>query len=177
MMEQTREAHLSAEQARPQAPARLPRAQCDPRRPAGAGAAPRTGPEAAVGLSRSAADVLPRLKQRADFKHVAGGVRWAAPGLVLQARRDRDPVDGPRVGFTASRKVGGAVQRNRAKRRLRVLADDLIAHCGRSGIAYVLIARRETPEREFGLLRGDLEVALAKVHQRLDRASATGTTP
>ncbi|MCP1337767.1 ribonuclease P protein component [Futiania mangrovi] len=121
--------------------------------------------------------MLPRLKRRADFKHVAGGVRWAAPGLVLQARTDLSPPDGPRVGFTASRKVGGAVQRNRAKRRLRVLADDLIARCGRPGIAYVLIARGTTPDRDFALLRADLEEALSRVHRRLDRDPARDPAP
>jgi len=78
------------------------------------------------------------------------------------------PVSGEiRVGFTCSKKVGNAVARNRAKRRLRALSRAVIAECGWTGWDYVLIGRaRETASRPFDLLRDDLTRALAKVHTR-----------
>ena len=72
------------------------------------------------------ATAVGRLTQRSEFLRVAAARRkWAAPGLVLQAceRTDDATASGPpRVGFTATRKVGGAVVRNRARRRLRAAA-------------------------------------------------------
>ena len=70
-----------------------------------------------------------------------------------------------RVGFTASRKVGNAVLRNRAKRRLRAAAATVLARDGRHGTDYVLIARAGTAERPYGDLLHDLEAAL----RQLDR--------
>lgn len=74
-----------------------------------------------------------------------------------------------RVGFTASRKVGNAVIRTRAKRRLRVIAAEVLARDGRPGIDYVLIARAGTGERRYAELVGDLEAALRQVDRRGDR--------
>lgn len=107
---------------------------------------------------------MERLKRRSDFLRVAGARRkWATPGLVLQARR-REGADGhPRVGFTASRKVGGAVSRNRARRRLRVIAAALIPAHAKDGFDFVLIARGTTVTRPFAALLEDLETALKRV--------------
>jgi len=68
-----------------------------------------------------------------------------------------------RVGFTASRKVGNAVVRNRAKRRLRAAAARMLSAEGRPGTDYVLIARATTAERPFAALVDDLETALGRV--------------
>lgn len=70
-----------------------------------------------------------------------------------------------RVGFTASRKVGNAVIRNRAKRRLRAAAAEVLARHGRPGTDYVLIARAGTGERPFAALVGDLAAALRQVER------------
>ena len=125
---------------------------------------------------------LARLKTRADFLRVAAlrrrGVR---PGLILQAAprpADDGAASGVRVGFTASRKVGNAVVRNRAKRRLRAAAAEVLAVRGRPGMDYVLIARGETGDREYRDLVGDLEAALRQVERppssRADRPRRRG---
>jgi ribonuclease P protein component len=85
--------------------------------------------------------------------------------LVLQAapRSPRSEGREVRVGFTASRKVGNAVVRNRAKRRLRAAAARLLTARGNPGTDYVLIARAATPGRPFAALLEDLEAALRRV--------------
>lgn len=117
---------------------------------------------------------LGRLKHRAEFLKVAGARRkWAAPGLVLQAaRQDAGGKVDIRVGYTASRKVGNAVARNRARRRLRAAVDEVMPRYAKPGIDYVVIARRETVRRPFSALVGDLRHGL----ERLDacRVPAAG---
>ena len=93
------------------------------------------------------------------------------PGFILQAaprpiEADRDQA--VRVGFTASRKVGNAVIRNRAKRRLRAVAAAILPRQGRPGTDYVIVARAATGERAYAALVADLETALRQVerHER-----------
>ncbi len=121
---------------------------------------------------------LARLKRRSEFLRAAKrGRKWATPGLVLQAytreESDRDGAEtsAPRVGFTASRKVGNAVLRNRARRRLRAVADRVLPQAAKPGTDYVLIARAETVSRPYMELVGDLEAALRHVGERRARAS------
>jgi len=113
---------------------------------------------------------LVRLKTRADFLRVAAGRNRAVrPGLLLQAAAQPSGSAEPaavRVGFTASRKVGNAVVRNRAKRRLRAAAAEVLGHGGRPGTDYVVIARGGTGERPYDELVGDLEAALRQVDRR-----------
>jgi ribonuclease P protein component len=110
---------------------------------------------------------LETLKVRADFLRVASaGRRSAGPGLVVQAAphpRQPSATTGIRVGFTASRKVGDAVVRNRAKRRMRAAAARVLPTLGRPGTDYVLIARAGTADRPFAGLIADLEAALRRI--------------
>lgn len=110
----------------------------------------------------------PTLKKRSEFLWVRGGLRWSAPGFVLEARR-REHAAGAeapaRFGYTVSKKVGGAVERNRIRRRLRALTAGLSPGETRAGFDYVLIARSAAIKRAFGDLKSDLAQALARVHQ------------
>ncbi|KMW60094.1 Ribonuclease P protein component [Candidatus Rhodobacter oscarellae] len=106
------------------------------------------------------------LKKRADFLRAARGRRQATPGFVLQGWNRKDP-DPPRVGFTCSKKVGNAVARNRAKRRLREIAQLELRQAGQPGWDYVLIGRHQvTAARDFVQLREDLQRALNALHGR-----------
>ena len=87
------------------------------------------------------------------------------PGFVLLVRDRADGDDALRVGFTVTKKIGGAVVRNRMKRRLRALARELLPAGGIPGADHVLIGREGGIEREFGLLREELAKALDKAHR------------
>jgi len=103
--------------------------------------------------------------KRADFVRAARGRRQAMPGLHLQAF-DRGDDAPPRVGFTCSKKVGNAVARNRAKRRLREAARHILPTDAQAGFDYVLVGRnRATAARDFTALMDDLRRALRKVHK------------
>jgi ribonuclease P protein component len=108
---------------------------------------------------------LTRLKRRSDFLRTAAARKKAAlPGLVLQvAQQPEAAAAAPRIGFTASRKVGNAVMRNRARRRLREAAASLMPLHAKPGRDYVLIARMATAARPWSALLGDLETALKRV--------------
>jgi ribonuclease P protein component len=102
------------------------------------------------------------LRKRADFlAAAASGQKCGTKGVVLQLRLRSD--DGVGYGLTASKRVGNAVCRNRAKRRLRALVQDTLAQHAKFGHDYVLIARTETITRDYALLRGDLLYALKKL--------------
>ena len=103
-----------------------------------------------------------RLTRRSEFLKVASGRRKSvAPGLILQALPQAEGA--LRVGFTASRKVGNAVARNRARRRLRAAAAQVLPAHAAMGQDYVVIARLETLERPFGDLLCDLTAGLKRL--------------
>lgn len=106
---------------------------------------------------------IDRLRKRREFLAAATGRKWAATSLVLQAlaRGDEAP---PRIGFTVTRKVGSAVIRNRARRRLREAAREILPLAAKQGYDYVLVGRAATLNRAWPDLLDDLRTALAKVH-------------
>ena len=85
------------------------------------------------------------------------------PGFVLLVRDREDGDPAIRLGITVTKKIGGAVVRNRMKRRFRALAREILPGSGRPGADYVLIGRAGGVERDFGLLRAELEKALRKI--------------
>jgi ribonuclease P protein component len=108
---------------------------------------------------------MDRLKRRADFRAVAAGVRASGNAFVLQSQRRTDE-DGIRVGFTVSRQVGNAVERNRVRRRLRELVRLANAESLRGGHDYVLIGRRPALRSPFGDMIREFDKALGRVHAR-----------
>ena len=119
---------------------------------------------------------LHTLRVRREFLAVAKGDKQVRRGLVLQARqRDvsaKTDLDGTsdadtaiRFGLTATKKIGNAVIRNRTRRRLRVLAHEILSAHGQPGYDYVLIGRAATKHRTWDGLRTDLRSALKKLHK------------
>ena len=113
-----------------------------------------------------------RLKQRADFLAAASGAKVATAAFVLQGRH-RDDSGPARIGFTVSRKVGTAVERNRVRRRLRDIVRRSAADALHSGYDYVLVGRRTALSRQFETMIEDFSNAL----RRIERARPDGRKP
>ena len=107
---------------------------------------------------------MERVKQRSYFLAAAAGAKAPGLALILQAR-ERNDAGPPRVGFTVSRKVGTAVERNRVRRRLREIVRLSAAGRLHSGKDYVLIGRRAALDLPFDRLCADFLGALARVHR------------
>jgi ribonuclease P protein component len=107
---------------------------------------------------------LQRLRQRADFIAATAGAKAHATGFVLQSRERGDQAP-PRVGYTVSKKVGNAVERNRVRRRLREVVRLSAAERMRAGRDYVVIGRRAALELAFDRLIDDMSGALSRVHR------------
>lgn len=113
------------------------------------------------------------LKKRSEFLHVRNGRYKAQGGLVVQSRKTPEDTiinggAGIRVGFTATKKIGNAVVRNRAKRRMREVARAVLGRHGRCGYDYVFIARNSTAHRAFDKLLSDGEKAVLSLSSNPD---------
>ena len=104
-----------------------------------------------------------RLTSRPQFLAAAKGVSQARGAVVVQRLDRRDGDATIRIGFTATRKVGGAVVRNRCKRRLREAARAVVAQYGAAGSDYVFIARQGTADRPWDRLLDDVKSALTRL--------------
>lgn len=135
-----------------------------------------TPPQASeIGDSAQSADLpsavshfvpLETLRHRPDFLKAASARRQGTGSFLLQARARDDGQPAARIGFTASKKIGNAVARNRAKRRMRVVARQVLTREARAGWDYVLVARPDaTTSRDFTDLVADLKSALQSVHR------------
>jgi ribonuclease P protein component len=123
---------------------------------------------------------LARLKRRADFLQAARGTRVHLPAFTLQAGR-RKPLgeagpQAPRVGLTVTKKTGGAVERNRIKRRLREALRHAKALSTEPDTDYVVVARREALTLAFDRLIADLQAAMRKAGGQLARPRGPGKT-
>lgn len=113
-----------------------------------------------------------RLRHRPDFLRCARGFRRVTPSLTLEAALAPGAYRQPsrvRAGFTATKKLGGAVERNRAKRRLRAAAAALLPLYGVGGSDYVLVARAGTLDRPFAQILEDLTASLNAAREKLAR--------
>lgn len=110
---------------------------------------------------------LQRLTKRAQFLFVRAGFRASRPTVMVEARR-REPGGPIGLGLTATKKIGGAVERNRARRRLREAARKLLPEMGVSGVDYVLVARQQTPSAPWPALLDDLGNALIRLRADLE---------
>ena len=109
---------------------------------------------------------LGQLKKRSEFLHVRAGKYKARGGLVIQMRAAQSPQNGSmRAGFTATKKIGNAVVRNRAKRRMREIARTLLPQLGQKDMDYVFIARDSTVSRPYEALLDDARAALLSLRK------------
>ncbi|MBL8565195.1 MAG: ribonuclease P protein component [Hyphomicrobiaceae bacterium] len=134
----------------------------------------------------------PTIKKRSEFLAVRGGARWSTSSVTVEARQRRSvmPVgaagsarspdevtSGPaataghggrepfRFGYTVTKKLGGAVKRNRIRRRLRAAVEQVAGTRCKGGFDYVLFARSAALDCEFGALTRDLAEAFERVHR------------
>lgn len=115
--------------------------------------------------------IIQKLRKRAEFLFVRAGSRASKGAVMVEARRRAE--NGPMgLGLTASKKVGGAVVRNRARRRLREAARQLLPLHGLPGVDYVLVARQSTPDADWPALLDDLKNALIRLRTELEAGAA-----
>lgn len=117
--------------------------------------------------------LLGRLTKRTEFLRVRGGRSWRAGSLVLQARQRPEMIDGggdtARFGFTATKWLGNAVTRNRARRRLKETVRIMAQGLARPGYDYVVIARNGALTHPFAEIGKDLQVAFERVHKEFSK--------
>lgn len=121
---------------------------------------------------------IERLKKRSEFLACAQAPSCARGAVVVQARPRGDTLPLVRAGFTATKRIGGAVERNRAKRRMREAARLLLPQFARPGVDYVFIARGGVTARPWARLLDDVKSALIRLAAESDgRSREPAQTP
>jgi len=115
--------------------------------------------------------LLEKITKHVDYAQMRRGHIISTSGFILQGRaRNSDSLVNPNVaryGLTCSKRIGNAVKRNRAKRRLRSLVINILPRSGLAGWDYVLIGKiNSTESLRFDTLKENLRIALAKMHDR-----------
>lgn len=118
-----------------------------------------------------------RLTQRKQFLYVARGARAARRAVVVQARKAPLAHQQMRTGFTATKKTGNAVRRNRAKRRLRAAVNLVLGQNGVTGWDYVFIARKDTADINWYSLLDQMKSALLSLHKYVKDTPANRQKP
>jgi ribonuclease P protein component len=184
------EADFPAEQPEAQTAPWFPLAHGHQERPESAGSPPRQGPQTRLRLittptsnqaghapdkaSNQPLVAVERLRARREFLFVADGAFERRKLLVVQARRRPEARNGAGAGFTATKKVGSSVIRNRARRRLREAVRLLLPLHGVPGADYVFIARQDTGSAPWTRLLDDMESALISLRRRLAAEGGPG---
>ncbi|MEH6757033.1 MAG: ribonuclease P protein component [Parasphingorhabdus sp.] len=111
------------------------------------------------------------IRKRPDFLAANRGKRFVSPSFILLAhkRRAEHPInpDTARFGITVTKKIGNAVTRNRMKRRFRALLAELLPQYGIEGADHIMIGRKEPKERDFAVMKAELEKALKYLAKKL----------
>jgi ribonuclease P protein component len=116
--------------------------------------------------------IMERMTRRQDFVAAAKALSHVQPGFVLQLRVRADE-NGPRMGFTCTKKLGNAVTRNKIKRRLKEAARVALGRHVQKSMDYVVIGRNSAENRPFELLQSDLISALQRLHAKAETAPKT----
>lgn len=117
---------------------------------------------------------VPTLKTRAEFQRAARGQRRHGRYFTAQAQTPHQADGTDRIGYTVTRKVGTATERNRIRRRLRAAAAEALAGTAGAGLDLVIIARREVLGAEYRTLVHELKASRSVLAQRLGRAAPQG---
>ena len=163
----SRETHIPAKSTEACPYPRVPQPHVNQKWPQGSREPSCQGPQASG--DKLSKVVLRRLQKRAEFLRVAKGASIRRKFVVVQCLNRKDMSNHVGEGFTTTKKIGGAVVRNRARRRLRVAARELLPEFGRSGYDYVFIARNDTAEAPWLSLLDDVKTALIRLHDETSR--------